>query len=126
MRLNILITDDDRKTANYMADMLRLTGHTVTIALGPRSALHNLKQVIPDVVFLDINMPGIDGLEICRYLRRDPNTANLPIVIVSANSEQAYKDAALAAGANAYLVKPVMLEDLSNALSQVMTKKELL
>ncbi len=119
MFYNILVIDDDRKTASYMADMLRLSGHTVTVALGPRSALYNLKQVIPDVVFLDLNMPGVDGFEVCRYLRRDPATASIPIVIVSANSEQGYKDAASAAGANAYLVKPAMIEDLTNALIQV-------
>ncbi len=120
MRYNILVIDDDRQTATYTADMLRLSGHTVTVSLGARSALHNLNEVIPDVVFLDVNMPGVDGIEICRYLRRDPITANVPIVVVSANSEQGYKDAASAAGANSYLVKPAMMSDLENTLVQVM------
>ena len=122
MQYNILIVDDDRRTATNMADMLRLIGHTVHVALGPRSALHALNQVIPDVVFLDINMPGVDGLEVCRYLRREPATANVPIIIVSANGERAYKDAAKAAGANDYLVKPAMMDDLENALVDVMSK----
>jgi CheY-like chemotaxis protein len=77
--------------------------------------------VIPDVLMLDVNMPGVDGLEICRYLRRDPTTASVPIIIVSANEEKAHKEAALQAGANYYIVKPAMLEDLEKAIGSVMT-----
>jgi CheY-like chemotaxis protein len=124
VQCNILVIDDNRETASNMADLLRLVGHTVSLAFSPRSAIHQLNEVIPDVVFLDISMPGVDGLEVCRYLRRDPITANVPIVIVSANSEQAYKDAAKIAGANGYLVKPAMLDDLERALSEVVTKNK--
>ena len=117
---NVLIVDDDKKTANYLADMLRLLGHTVSVAIGPRSALNQLGQVIPDVLFLDVNMPGVDGLEICRYLRRDPISANLPIIIVSANEEQAHKQNAYMAGANYYIVKPAMMDDIEQALEIVL------
>jgi CheY-like chemotaxis protein len=119
MPFNILVVDDDKDTANSLADLLRLLGHTVAVALGPRGALYKLNNVIPDVLFLDVNMPGVDGLEICRYLRRDPSTASVPIVIVSANEEKAHKDAALRAGANYYIVKPAMIEDLERALNHV-------
>ncbi len=121
MPYNILVVDDDKNTANSIADSLRLLGHTVAVAFGPRGALYKLNNVIPDVLFLDINMPGVDGLEICRYLRRDPATASVPIVVVSANSEQAHKDEAFGAGANYYIVKPAMLDDLETALGRVMT-----
>ncbi|HVO41557.1 MAG TPA: response regulator [Aggregatilineales bacterium] len=117
---NILVVDDDKKTANYLADMLRLLGHTVSVALGPRSAINRLGEVIPDVLFLDINMPGVDGLEICRYLRRDPISADLPIVVVSANEEAAHKQNAFMAGANYYIVKPAMLEDIEKAIAAVL------
>ena len=65
-------------------------------------------------------MPGVDGLEICRYLRRDPATADVPVVVVSANEEKAHQDEALLAGANYYIVKPAMFDDLQKALDQVM------
>ncbi|MHB8627491.1 MAG: response regulator [Aggregatilineales bacterium] len=116
---NIIVVDDDRHTASYMADMLRMLGHTVITLYTPRSAMRQLNEVVPDVIFVDINLPGIDGLEVCRYLRRDPTTAHVPIIIVSANSETAYREAATAAGADLYMVKPVMLEDLDEALTQV-------
>ncbi len=120
MPYNILVVDDDKNTANYLADLLRLLGHTVDVALGPRGALYKLNQSIPDILCLDVNMPGVDGLEICRYIRRDPRTGNMPIIIISANDEKAHKDAAFMAGASYYIVKPAMIEDLEVALAQVM------
>ncbi|MCC7446555.1 MAG: response regulator [Anaerolineae bacterium] len=120
MPYNILVVDDDKNTANYLADLLRLLGHTVDVALGPRGALYKLNQSIPDILCLDVNMPGVDGLEICRYIRRDPRTGNMPIIIISANDEKAHKDAAFMAGASYYIVKPAMIEDLEVALAHVM------
>jgi CheY-like chemotaxis protein len=116
---NIIVVDDDKHTARYMADMLRMLGHTVITLYTPRSAMRQLNEAVPDVIFVDINLPGIDGLEVCRYLRRDPTTSHVPIIVVSANSETAYQEAAAAAGSDLYLVKPVMLEDLEAALTQV-------
>ncbi len=116
MPLRIVVVDDDKATATYLGDSLRLLGHQVQVTLGPRSALTQLSRLIPDMVFLDMNMPGVDGLEICRYLRRDPKTARIPVVIVSANEQQAYKEAARKAGANYYIVKPAMIEDLEKAI----------
>ncbi len=118
VRYNILVIDDDRRTAMFTADMLRLDGHIVAVAFGARSALHQLSEIIPDVVFVDMNMPSVDGLEICRYLRRDPLTARLPIIVISANAEDGYKKAAAAAGANDYIVKPAMIEDLNRVLEK--------
>ncbi len=122
-RYNVLVIDDSKQTATDMAEALRMLGHTVSIAFNPRSALHILSEVIPDVVFLDISMPGVDGLEVCRYLRRDPLTHDIPIVIVSANSEQAYKDAAKSAGANGYLVKPALMDDMDQAILDVVKRR---
>jgi CheY-like chemotaxis protein len=124
MRYNMLVVDDDKNTANSLADLLRLIGHNVTVSFGPRSALFRLKESIPDLVFLDVNMPGVDGLEICRYIRRDPSTTKVPIVIISAHEEQARQQAAYQAGANYYIVKPAMIEDLEKAIAQVMAPRK--
>ena len=119
MAYNILVVDDDKNMALNLGDLLRLIGHNPELAYGPRSALFKLKQALPDIVFLDVNMPGVDGLEICRYIRRDPTTSKIPIVVISANEEQAHQDLAIQAGANYYIVKPPMIEDLEKAIATV-------
>ena len=119
MPYNILVVDDDKTTADATADMLRLLDHHVTVAYGPRAAMAQIGLATLDIVFLDINMPGVSGIEVCRYLRRDPRLATLPIIVVSANDEKHYKEAAFGAGANGYIVKPAMLEDLEAALRHV-------
>lgn len=121
MLYNILVVDDDRRTADILADQIRMLGHTVITALGPRAALQTLNQVIPDIILMDINMPGVNGLEVLRFLRRDPKTTEVPVIIVSANDSQEVINSARDAGANHYLVKPPMLEDIENALARVLS-----
>src|SRR5260221_1416224 len=117
MTYRVLVVDDSKQAANVLADMLTLLGHNVSTALGSRGAIYHVKQVKPDVIFMDVNMPGVDGLNVCRYLRRDPATAHVPIVIVSANDEQAHQDEAIAAVANYYIVKPPTVDDVNHPLS---------
>jgi len=121
MLYNVLIVEDDRTMAESLAAQVRVLGHTVAVALGPRIAMQQLNQVIPDLIFLDINMPGVNGLEIVRFLRRDPTTAKVPVIIVSGEEAEPTKRAAFAAGANDYIVKPAMLEDIEASLARVMS-----
>lgn len=121
MLYNVLIVEDDRKMAASLADQVRVLGHTVSIVYSPRMALQQLNQVIPDVIFMDINMPGVNGIEVLRFLRRDPLTACVPVIIVSANDSKEMIQAAKDAGANYYLVKPPMLEDIEQALDKSVT-----
>ncbi len=119
MRYNVLIVEDDRQMAQSFASMFTVLGHNVAVCYGTRMAIQQLSEGIPDVVFMDINMPGVDGLEMVRYLRRDPLTAQLPVVIVSAEDQISAQKAAKEAGANYYIVKPPALEDLEKALEEV-------
>jgi CheY-like chemotaxis protein len=116
---NVLVVEDDRRTAQVLAAQIGVLGHTVAVAYGPRMALQQLNEVIPDVIFMDINMPGIDGLEVLRFLRRDPVTAQVPVVMVSAEEQPEIKQAAAEAGANYYIVKPSTLEEIEKALALV-------
>ncbi len=120
MLYNVLIVEDDRRTAQGLAAQISVLGHTVVIAYGPRMALQQLNQVIPDVIFMDINMPGVNGIEVLRFLRRDPYTEKVPVVIVSANDDQDTIKTAMEAGANHYLIKPPTMEDIEGALSKVL------
>lgn len=120
MLYNVLVVEDDRQTAESLAAQLGILGHTVAITLSPRAALQQLNQVIPDVIFMDMNMPGVNGIEVLRFLRRDPTTTAVPVIIVSAEEEDSIKTAAREAGANHYIVKPPTLEQIEEALAKVM------
>jgi chemotaxis family two-component system response regulator PixH len=120
MLYNVMIVEDDRRMAESLAAQLGVLGHIVSIALGPRMALKQLDQVIPDVIFMDINMPGVNGLEVLRFLRRDPLTAKVPVVIVSAEEAEPARKEAMEAGANYYIVKPPLIDDIEVALKSVM------
>jgi CheY-like chemotaxis protein len=120
MLYNVLIVEDDRQTAESLAAQLGVLGHTVATALSPRVALQQLNQVIPDVIFMDMNMNGVSGLEVLRFLRRDPMTTTVPVIIVSAEEQASIIKAAREAGANDYIVKPPTLEQLEEALAKVM------
>ncbi|NDJ74946.1 MAG: response regulator [Chloroflexi bacterium] len=122
MLYNILIVEDDRHMAQSLAAQVGVLGHTVSIAYGPRMAMQQLNQVIPDIIFMDINMPGVDGLEVLRFLRRDPITAKVPVIIVSAEDASSFKQKALEAGAQAYIVKPPMMDDIESALQTAMSQ----
>lgn len=119
MLYNVLVVDDNKRSAQGLAAMIGVLGHTVGVAYGPRMALQRLNEVIPDVIFLDVNMPGISGLEVLRYLRRDPYTRNVPVVIISANDAREDIQQAREAGANYYITKPPTLEAIEAALDAI-------
>ncbi len=124
MLYNVLIVEDDPKMAQSLAAMIGVLGHTVGIAYGPRMALKQLNEVIPDVIFLDWNMPGINGLEVLRFLRRDPYTRDVPVVLVSANDSQEEINKALQAGADHYIVKPPSIEEIEAVLEKIFTTRK--
>jgi CheY-like chemotaxis protein len=122
MLYNVLVVEDDRQTAESLAAQIGVLGHTVAVVYSPRMALRQLNQVIPDVIFMDINMPGVNGLEVLRFLRRDPITAKVPVIIISAEDDKSVQQASLEAGANHYIVKPPTLEDIEAALNHVLSE----
>jgi CheY-like chemotaxis protein len=117
-----LVVDDARVAANTIAQALELIGYEAQVAYGPRPALELMTQRIPDVILLDINMPGIDGVEVCRYLRRDPRTAQVPIIAISSETQEDMVDQAYEAGANAFLSKPIDIDALEKVLKQVFSQ----
>ena len=109
----ILVVDDHVDTCRVMMRLLRARGHEADCAYSGEEALVRLGEgtgaptlpSLPDVVLLDAMMPGVDGVEVLRRLRADPNTAGVPVVMCSAVSDPAYMEHALAKGANDYLIK---------------------
>jgi DNA-binding response OmpR family regulator len=109
---HILIVEDDRDIAELLQRYLTRAGH-VTDALGDGAeALAFLRARVPDLVVLDLMLPGVDGLEVCRTLRRTPETRALPIIMLTARTEEADRVAGLELGADDYVTKPFSPSEL--------------
>jgi two-component system response regulator MprA len=105
----ILVVDDDPMVATTVQRVLRPEGYDVDVALGGAEALEQARAHRPDLVVLDLMMPGIDGLEVCRQLRA---SGNLPILMLTARSGTADRVRGLDTGADDYLVKPFAYAEL--------------
>jgi len=93
--------------------MLELYGYEVDVASNGEEGVEKAQEWHPDIVLMDIHMPGrIDGLVAIRQLRSGPDTADIPIIVISAWGSARLKERALSAGANAHFTKPVTIDDL--------------
>ena len=105
----ILLVDDDVRFCRAVRASLRVSGFDVIDVHSGEEALEKLARELPDVVLLDMMLPGMSGLQTCRIIRA---TSTVPVVILSALSGNRDRTAALAAGANAYVTKPFSLKEL--------------
>ena len=103
----ILIIEDDPSFLRAISHIVEKEGYDVTYASNGMSGLRMAKEENPDLLILDIMLPGLDGFEICARLRNEPQTARLPIIMLSAKGQEADKTTGLQVGANEYLTKPV-------------------
>ncbi len=109
-----------------MRDSLSLFGdeYEVLEADDGESGLHLLRAARPEVVLLDITMPHLGGIPFCSEIKRDPATADIKIVIVSARTESDFISASLSAGASEYVTKPFQPSELVRRVQQVLSKAE--
>jgi DNA-binding response OmpR family regulator len=115
----VLVADDDADILRIVELNLRLEGFEVVTARDGPDALAKAVAVRPDLVLLDVRMPGIDGYTICAQLRADASLAAVPVIIVTANYGPAEVEAARRAGADDFLVKPFLpatLLDMAKAM----------
>jgi CheY-like chemotaxis protein len=83
-----LIIDDSKQAADALVQMCQLLGLQARVAMNPAGGMSILGSTVPKVIFLDINMPGVDGFEVLGYLRREPLVMNVPVIIVTINLKQ--------------------------------------
>jgi DNA-binding response OmpR family regulator len=102
----ILVVDDEAVLVETIAYNLEQAGYHVVTASDGNSALEAARSEDPDLILLDIMLPGIDGLEVCRQLRRESNTATTPIVMLTAKGDEIDKVVGLEVGADDYVTKP--------------------
>ena len=120
MAWSVLVVDDEPMTRTLLQLMLAPADCEVIEAEDGLDALEKIKAGLPDVVVLDVMMPNMDGLTLCRILRQDPHTAELPIILLSAKTNAEAIQEGLLAGANKYLTKPVARHDLVVSIEEVL------
>ena len=109
-RARILVAEDDRAAREALVRALQLEGYTVVAASNGAEALEAVRQARPDVLLLDVSMPLVDGLTVCRVLRSEDN--RLPVLMLTARTETSDRVAGLDAGADDYMPKPYDLDEL--------------
>lgn len=114
--LTVLVVDDEPAFCFAMAEILGLSGHTVKQAHSVSEALGILTCLTPDLILTDIMMPGSDGLSFIRHLRSRSAWAEIPTIAVSAKALIQDREAARAAGADAYIAKPFSAQELQAAI----------
>ncbi|HEY2766827.1 MAG TPA: response regulator transcription factor [Solirubrobacteraceae bacterium] len=118
--MKILVVDDDRAVRDALRRALTLSGYDVQLAEGGAQALELLAQALPDAVVLDVSMPDIDGLEVCRRLRRIGN--RVPVLILTARDAVADRIDGLDVGADDYMVKPFDVGELRARLRALLRR----
>lgn len=107
-----LVVDDSPETLRLLTDALDGAGMTVMVALDGASAMRIVDQITPDIVLLDAVMPGMDGFETCRRLKRDASLGNVPIIFMTGLAETEHIVRGLEAGGVDYVTKPIVVEEM--------------
>jgi len=122
---HILVVDDQRANVEMAAELLRVRGYRVDTAVSGDEALERVRSAPPDLLVMDIVMPGLDGYEVCRRLRAQPDTALLPIVLVTSLDPHAERLKGIEAGADDFLSKPVNWPELFARVRALLRVKSL-
>jgi DNA-binding response OmpR family regulator len=121
----ILVADDARITVQLVREVLLLHDYRVVEAYDGLEALEKIQHEQPDLLILDINMPRMDGYEVCRRLKANPSTAHIPVLILSALESVKHRVQGLSLGAEDYIVKPFRPEELvARVQAHLRTKRE--
>jgi two-component system alkaline phosphatase synthesis response regulator PhoP len=119
-RRKILVVDDDRVQQQAMAHRLRASGYDVAFAEDGIQAIAQVRREKPDLVLLDIGLPGGDGFTVIKRLKVMNLSAGVPIVVVSARDPQVASERALTTGADAYFAKPVPYDELMATIRRLL------
>ncbi len=114
----VLVIEDEIDISNLLQTMLTANGFEVFTAPNGEEGLGLVSRVMPNLIFLDLMMPGLSGLEICRLLKSKNSTKEIPIVVISALSRGVDKKYAFDAGADDYILKPFTIKDIITTIDR--------
>src|SRR5579862_6501625 len=120
----VLVVDDETRNVKLLCSLLRVQGYVVESAADGEAALAAVAQSRPDLILLDVMMPGIDGFEVATRLKANPHTQTIPIIMVTSLDDRASKLSALNAGAEDFLTKPIDRAELWGRVRNLLRMKE--
>jgi CheY-like chemotaxis protein len=116
----ILIVDDNPTNLKLAADVLEFEGHTIARARDADEAQEILKHTQPELILMDIQMPGMDGLNLTRLLKANPSYQHIPVVALTAFAMKGDEDKAREAGCHSYIIKPIETRKLPGQVAKVL------
>ena len=116
----VIVVEDEADAAEMFAEMMRVNGFRVVKSFSSGPAINLIAAEIPDVVILDVMMPDISGLEVVKFMRREPKLEKIPVIVISAKSMPSDIKIGMDAGASVYLTKPVGFLELKQAVEKVL------
>jgi two-component system phosphate regulon response regulator PhoB len=122
MNLKVLVAEDEPDVLNLLASNLRNGGFEIIKTEDGPSALQNARSQAPNLVLLDLDLPGMSGLEVCRVLKSDPSTAKIPIIMLTAKAEEIDRIVGLELGADDYITKPFSPRELILRVKNVLRR----
>ena len=118
----ILVADDDRDILDLVVFKLSAAGHELITATDGATALTEARRAVPDLVVLDVAMPGMSGLDVCRELRADPITSAIPVILLTARAQEPDVEAGYNVGATDYIVKPFSPRELQSRVTALLSR----
>lgn len=124
MAAKILLVEDNNNNRNLMKDLLEYHGYEVAMATDGLQGVALARDLLPDLILMDIQMPGLDGISACSILKGEPATGNLKIVALTSFAMQGDQEKFLAAGFDAYISKPINTRELPALLKKWLATEE--
>jgi CheY-like chemotaxis protein len=121
--MDILVIEDDPIDRKLVGVVLTTSGHVVSARTSAEEAIEAVAMAKPDLILLDLKLPGMSGLELLRKLKSLPESREVPVVVVTAFPELFHKEALMAAGCDAFLLKPIDTRTLSQQITEIVARK---
>jgi CheY-like chemotaxis protein len=122
--VRILYVEDEKSIREVVAQMLELYGYEVACANNGKLGVEKAQSWLPDIILMDVRMPVMDGPEAIRVLRSKPNTADIPIFVLSAYTDTKTRDLCKQVGADRFFAKPFDIEKIISAIQETMNPKK--
>lgn len=123
MKKRVLLIEDDPSSVRLVSYTLEQEGYEVLTATNGLEGLKKVREEAPDLLVLDVMLPGLDGFEVCRRLRADEQTAGLPVLMLSAKAQETDKTTGLKMGADDYLAKPADPSEIVARVANLLAMK---